>query len=77
MFSYNFNTVIFSYGRRPSILIGLFLSLIGSFSANVGVIELLGVKVNYAIYTCSGFLIAFGTRGIEEAGYILGIKQLI
>lgn len=47
----------------------------GSLSANIGAIESLGVRTNYVIYTFSGFLIAFGTRGISEAGYILGIHN--
>lgn len=63
-----------SFGRRPAILIGIFFMVIGSIGSYIGIQVYFSFQVNYAIYVICGFLVAFGTRGLDEAGYVLALE---
>ena len=62
------------YGRRPIMLFSLLLMFIGFLGSTFGPQKFFGFTISYILYAVSRFLIACGTRGINETGYVLGIK---
>lgn len=60
------------FGRRPIMLISFILILTGFIGSTFGPQKSLGFVASYTIYSVSRFLIACGTRGINETGYVLG-----
>ena len=49
------------------------LILVGAVGSVLGPQQSFGFLPSYLIYALSRFLIATGTRGINETGYVLGI----
>jgi hypothetical protein len=50
------------------------LILTGAVGSAFGPQECFGFWISYAIYSVSRFLIAVGTRGINETGYVLALE---
>lgn len=63
------------YGRRPVMLLSFLLMLIGFFGSTFAPQKFFGFTISYILYSVSRFLIACGTRGINETGYVLGKKK--
>ena len=60
------------FGRRPIVLLSFGLIAIGMVGIAFGPQRAVGIVGSYTIYAISRFLIAFGTRGINNAAFILG-----
>ena len=50
------------------------LILTGAIGSAFGPQECFGFLISYTIYSLSRFLIAVGTRGINETGYVLALE---
>ncbi|CAF0795542.1 unnamed protein product [Brachionus calyciflorus] len=62
------------FGRRPVMLFSFFLILIGFIGTTFGPQQSYGFLISYIIYSISRFLMACGTRGINETGYVLALE---
>ncbi|RNA19574.1 organic cation transporter isoform X1 [Brachionus plicatilis] len=62
------------YGRRPVMLLSFCLMLFGFFGSTFGPQKIFGFTISYILYAISRFLIACGTRGINETGYVLALE---
>lgn len=60
------------FGRRPIMLFSFCLILTGFIGTTFGPQKSFGFMNSYIIYAICRFLIACGTRGINETGYVLG-----
>lgn len=63
-----------SFGRRPTVLIGLVCLNIGAIGSFLSVHIYFNFYVSYISYAFFGFVMAFGTRGMDEAGYVLALE---
>lgn len=62
------------FGRRPVILASFMLILVGMVGVAFGPQNAFGFKLSFILYAISRFLIACGTRGINESGYVLALE---
>jgi hypothetical protein len=55
----------------------MFFKFKGAFGSAFGVQqEYFGITLSYLIFTISRFVIAVGTRGINETGYVLALELM-
>ena len=62
------------FGRRPVMLLSFVILLLGFLGMSLGPQEAYGFMTSYIIYALSRFLMACGTRGINETGYVLALE---
>jgi hypothetical protein len=63
----------YRFGRRPIVLLSFGLLVLGTIGVAFGPQQALGITGSYIIYAIARFLVAFGTRGINNTAFILGI----